>query len=113
MPMIGRGDRDGVNILVLKQLANVDVGFWLWQTQLLDVPEAMVQHVFIHIAQSGNLRSWHTRKPADVIVAATSYSANCHPHTIICAHDPAVTRGLDAQGRAGDAGPCEFKEIAT
>src|SRR6267378_5192864 len=34
---------------VLKQLANIEVGFWLWQTQLLQVPEAVVQHVFIHI----------------------------------------------------------------
>src|ERR1700730_12674296 len=83
--MIGRGDRDGVNVFVLKELANIDVGLRLCQTQLLHVPEALVQHVFIRIAQSGDLCSWDTRKPADVIVAATSNSANCHPDTVICA----------------------------
>src|SRR5216683_568276 len=90
--MIGRGDGDGINIFVLKKLTNIDVGFGLWQSQLLDVREAMVRHVFIHIAESGNLRSWDMRKAVDVIVAATSHSANCHPHTIICAEDLATQR---------------------
>src|ERR1700682_1205456 len=83
--MIGRGDGDGVNIFVLKQLANITVAFWPCQTHLLHVAEALVQNAFIHIAQSGNLRSWHTLKPVEVIVAATSHSANRHAHTIICA----------------------------
>src|ERR1700730_4697675 len=81
--MIWRGDRDGVNVFVFKQLANIDVGFWLCQTQFFHTAEALVQYAFIHIAQSGNLCSWNTRKPVEVIVAATSHSANRHPDTII------------------------------
>jgi hypothetical protein len=90
--MIGRGDGDGVDIFVLKQLANIDVGFWLWQTQFLDVPEALVQNVFIHIAQGGNLCSWDARKTVKMIIAAASHSANCHPDTIVRAEDLAAQR---------------------
>src|SRR2546430_4744895 len=43
VPMIGRSNGDGVDIFVLEQLANIDVGFGLWQSQLLDVPETLVQ----------------------------------------------------------------------
>src|SRR6266852_8486280 len=106
--MIGRGDGDGINIFVLKELANIDVGFGLWQSQLLDVPEAMVRHGFIHIAESGNLCAWDTRKAVDVIVAATSHSANCHPDTIICASDSCIAGCRDAQGSGGDAGTSDF-----
>jgi hypothetical protein len=109
--MIGRGDGDGVNIFVLKQLTNIDVGFWLWQSQLLDVPEALVQHAFIHIAQSGNLRSWDTGKPVEVIFAATSHSANCHAHTIIRTHDTCVAGCRSAQSSAGYAGAGKFQKV--
>src|SRR5260370_2101671 len=89
--MIGRGDGDGVNVFVLEQLTNIDVGFWLWQAQLLDVREALVQHAFIHIAQSGNLRSREMGKAMKVILAAASQSASCHPSTFIRPHTSAVT----------------------
>src|ERR1700716_3103087 len=85
MPMIGRGDGDSVYIFVLKQFANIDVGFWLCQTHLLRVAKALVQNLFIDIAQRGNLRPGHTLKPVEVVVAATSHSANRHADTIICA----------------------------
>src|ERR1700738_2043765 len=81
--MVGRGDGDGVNIFVLEELANIDVGFGLWQALLFDLAEALVQHVFIHIAESGKLCSRDTRKPVDVIVAAAAHSANCHSDAII------------------------------
>ena len=42
MPMIGRSDGNCVNIFVLEQFADIDVGFGLWQSQLIDVPEATV-----------------------------------------------------------------------
>src|SRR3977135_2989017 len=90
--MIGCGDGDGVNIFVLEELADIDVGFGVWQALLLELAEALVQHVFIHIAQSGKLCSRDTRKPVDVIVAATAHSANCHSDAIIGAKDPASQR---------------------
>ena len=112
VPMIGRSDGNGVDIFVLEQLANIDVGFGLGQSQLLDIPEALVQHVFIHIAQGGNLCPWNTRKTAEVIVAATSHSANCHPDTIIGAQDSGVAGCRDAPSSAGYARAGEFQKVA-
>src|SRR5258708_33957658 len=109
--MIGRSDGDGGNIFVLKQLTNIDAGFWLWQSQLLDVPEALVQYAFIHIAQSGNFRSGDMGKPMEVIFAATSHSASCHAHTIIRTHDSCVAGRRDAQSSAGYAGAGKFQKV--
>src|SRR4030088_2000578 len=107
--MIGCGDGDGVNIFVLEELANIDVGFGLWQALLFDLAEALVQHVFIHIAQSGKLCSRDTRKPVDVIVAATAHSANCHSDAIIGAEDLASQR---KRSRAyGYCFSCRLKEF--
>src|SRR5260370_35764962 len=111
--MIGRGDGDGVNILVLKQLTNVDVGFLLWQVQLPHVPDALVQHAFIYIAKSGNLRSWDAGKPVEVIFAATSHSANSHPHTIIRTHDSCVAGRRSAQSSARYACAGKFQKVST
>jgi len=46
----------------------------------------------------------------DVIVAATSHSANCHLDAVIRAHDFCVAGCRDAQRRAGDAGASDFLE---
>ena len=109
--MIGRGDGYGVNIFVFEQLANVHEGFWLWHTQLLHVPEALVQDAFIHVAQSGNFCPWDTGKTVNVIFAAASHTANCHPHTIIRADDAGVAGCGDAQSRAGDTCAGDFQEV--
>jgi len=108
--MIGRGDGDGVSIFVLKQLTNVDVGFWLWQSELLDVPRRWFNTLSSTSPQSGNLCSWDTGKPVNVILAATSHSANCHPDTITRAHDSCVTRCGGAQRRASDASAGDFRK---
>ena len=109
--MIGRGDGDGVNVFVFEQFANIDVGFWLWQTQLFRVPDALVQHALINIAQSGNLRSRDMGKAMQVVVAAASQSANGHAHTIVRAQDSCVAGCRGAQGRSSDAGASEFQEF--
>src|SRR4029077_10130911 len=92
VPMIGRGNGDSIDILVLQQLAHIDARFCLWKTQLLHVPEPLARHAFIHIAQCDDLRSWHARKTVNVIVAAASHSANCHPDAIIRTEDLAAQR---------------------
>src|SRR5712664_3162004 len=90
--MIGCGDGDGINIFVFEELANIDVGFRLWHAEFLDVAEALVQYVFVDVAESGKFCSGYMRKAADVIVAATSHTANCHSDAIICAEDLASER---------------------
>src|SRR5436853_6848687 len=109
--MIRRGDRDGVNILVFEQLTNVHEGSWLWHTQPLHVPEALVQDAFIHVAQSGNFCPWDTEKTVNVIFAAAAHTAKCHAHTIIRAGDAGVAGCGDAQSRAGDTCASDFQEV--
>src|SRR5437879_13894514 len=103
--MIRRGDRDGVNILVFEQLSNIHEGFWFWHAQLLHVPEALVQDAFIHVAQSGNFCPWDTGKTVNVIVAAASHTANCHPPTNRRADDPAIAGSAHDQSRAAGTSP--------
>src|ERR1700680_2184685 len=98
--MIGRGDGDGVDIFVLEQLADVDVGFGPGQAALLDFAEAKVRNAFIDVAEGGDFGPWDTREAADVIVAAAAHSANGHPDTIICADDFRVAGCGGAQSGA-------------
>ena len=57
-----------------------------------DVSNALAQHVFVDIAQRGDLRSRHAREPFDVIGAAASDSADGYAHAIIGAQDFAAER---------------------
>src|ERR1700676_5605852 len=90
VPMIGSGDGDGVNVFVVEELANIHVGFRLWQAELLDLSEALVGDAFVDIAESGQLGLWNTRETVDVIVAAAAHSADGHAYAIICAENLAA-----------------------
>ena len=58
----------------------------------IDVFKALVQHAFVYITESGNLRVWNACEAADVIVAAASHSADGHPHSVVRAQDSRVAR---------------------
>jgi hypothetical protein len=88
--MIRSGYGNRVNLFVLKQLANIDEGFGPWQASLLDFAEALVHHVFVDIAKSGNLCVWHTRVAVDVVIAAAPHSANGYTHAVIRAQNARV-----------------------
>src|SRR5260370_14298091 len=111
VPMIGRGDGNGVNVFVFEQLAHIHIGFWLWHSELLHVSDALVQDGFIHVAQSGSVRPGDTGKAMAVILAATSHSTHRHAHTITSAYDPGVAGSRDAQSSAGDTCAGDFQEI--
>ncbi len=83
MPMIWRGNGDGIDILVFEELANVDIRFGPGQAHFFDAAEALVQNVFIDVAKSGELDSRDVRKAADVILAAAADSANGDADTIV------------------------------
>src|ERR1700757_3135693 len=53
VPMIGSGDGDGVDVFVFEELADIDIGFWSGQAELLDLVEALIGDVFVDIAKSG------------------------------------------------------------
>src|SRR4029077_17771050 len=62
VPMIRRGNRDGIDILVLEQSANVHVRLRLWKAQLLDLPDTLARYALIHIANRDNLCSGNLLK---------------------------------------------------
>src|SRR5208282_1464204 len=90
--MIGSGDGDGVDVFVFEELANVDVGFWFWQTHLLDFGDALARDVFVDVADGDDFCSRDARKAVDVIVAAAAHSANGYADTIVCAKNFAAER---------------------
>src|SRR5580700_4527500 len=104
VPMIGRGDRDRVYLFVFKQLANIDVRFWLWQAHLFDLLNALLRHVFVDVAQGGKFCPGNARKAVDVIIAAPAHSADCYSDTIVCAEDTGVAGCGGGERGSGDAG---------
>ena len=86
MPVIGSCDRDGVNFLVLEQLANVGIGLRPGPAELLNVRETFVRDVLVDIAQSCKLYTRDLVKTSDVVLA-TAARSNSHTHAIIRAQD--------------------------
>src|SRR5438270_10977592 len=100
MPMIRGCDRDRVNILVLEQLAHVDICLWLGQAQFLHVAETQVQDILVHVAETGYFRSGNVRESFEMIVTAPPQSANCDTHAIIRAQYLSTqSKRCRAQGR--------------
>src|SRR5262249_3338131 len=69
VPVIRRGDRDGVNRLVFEQLANVNVLFGLLARVLFNLAAALLEHGVVHIADGGDLDVGHLGICADVRLA--------------------------------------------
>src|SRR5580704_14627818 len=90
VPMVWRGNRDSVNLFILKQFADVHVSLWFWQAHLFDLANALARDVFIHIAESRKLGSRNLRESVDVIVAAAAHSTNADTHAIIRPKDSRV-----------------------
>ena len=87
VPMIGRGDGNGVDLFVLEQLAHIDVGFWPGQAHLFDFADALARNVFVDIAERGELGLRDVREAADMIVAAAAHSADGHADAIVRAEN--------------------------
>ena len=92
VPVIGRGDGDGVDIFVFEQLANVDVGFRLGQAHLFDFADALAGDVFVDVADGDDFCSRDMRKAVDVIVAAAAHSADGYADTFVGAENFAAER---------------------
>src|SRR5262245_28654447 len=83
MPMIRCGDCDGIDFFVLEQLSNIHVRFRSPLAKVFDVFQALAQHPFVNVTQSGNFRSRYFRKTADVILATAARSANGYANTVV------------------------------
>src|SRR2546423_8217716 len=92
MPMVGCSDRDGINVLVFEQLANIGISFRLRMAMALDFSEALIQDGLVHIAQSDNLDAWNLLETFDVIVAAAAYPADGHAYSVVRAQHLSAKR---------------------
>ena len=111
VPVIGRGDGNGVNIFVLKQPSNVAVRFGPCQPHLFRVTETLVQYAFVDIAHASDFGPRNVGEALEMIVAAAPESTNCQPHPVIgpkyCASQG---KGSCAHGHGSS---CRFEKIAS
>src|SRR5215471_13773523 len=71
VPVVGSRDGDGIDGLVIKQLAKVCVSLRLRQTLFVHLRQAPVKDPWIDIAQPSNLRVREPRKAFDVITSSS------------------------------------------
>src|SRR5579871_6962598 len=83
VPVIGRGDGDGVNIFVLEQLADVAIRFWPGEPHLLGVAETLVEHAFVDVTHRSDFSPGNVREALEMIIAAAAESANGQPHPVV------------------------------
>src|SRR4029077_1279485 len=98
-----------IDIFVLKQLADIDVGLGLGQPKLLHVAHALIQNALIDIAERGDFRSGNMRKAMEVVVATASQSANRNANTIVCAEHTSAEG--ERRRPNGDCFPSCLKKI--
>src|SRR5262245_59445562 len=111
MPVIRRGDRDGIDFFVLKQLSNVHIRFRPRLAKILDVLQALVQTALVDVAQRRNLDVRNFCKTFNVILAASARSTNRNANTVISPQNLAAQRHRCGSNR--DRFPRSFQEFAT
>ena len=72
MPVIGRGDGDGVDIFIGEELAHVVVALGLLAGQLFDRGLAGFERGLVDVAQGHDARVGQSGVALDMIVAATA-----------------------------------------
>ena len=94
MPVVGRGDGDGVDILVGEKLAHVVVALGLLAGQLLDRGLAGFERGLVDVAERHDARVGQRGIALDVIVAATTDADDTDVDLVIGAEHA-------AQGKCG------------
>src|SRR5262245_44667150 len=69
VPVVRRGDRDGVNRLVFEHLTNVHILFGPLACVLFDLAAALLEHGVVHVTDGGDLDIRHLGICADVRLA--------------------------------------------
>lgn len=109
MPMIGSGDGDGVDFLVLEKFAHIDEGFRARAAEFLDVAETLVENVFVDVTEGGELDAGDIRETMNVVLAAATSAADGYADTIVSAENFAAER---ERCRAhGDRFSSRFEEV--
>src|SRR5882672_5829035 len=103
VPVIRRGDRDGVNRLVFEQLANVHVLYGPLARVLFNLAASLLEHGIVHIADGGDLDVGHPGICADVRLALPV--AADHGDTDHAVRTAGVCLDVEAErGRSGGGG---------
>ena len=109
--MIRRGDGDGVDVFVFEKLADVGVGLRLGTAEFFDVGEALVEDVFVDVAERGDFDVGNFVEAVDVIDAAAARAADGDADAIVGAED-GVRLERERGGADGESGGRGFDEVA-
>ena len=85
--MVGRGDGDGVDGLVVQQLADVGEGLGLGHAHVLHLPKALVQNILIHVADSDDGRRLYFAVLLDMGKSLPVQPDDRHLHAVVGAQD--------------------------
>src|ERR1700733_12510286 len=111
MPMIRRGNRDGVDLFVFEKFANVGVRLRFRTTEFFDVGEALIENVFIDVAERGDFDVAHFIEAVNVIDTAAARAADGDAHAIVRAED-GVRLESERGGADGEGGGRGFDEVS-
>src|ERR1051326_6311183 len=101
VPVIGRGNGNGIDLLVFQKPANVAVRFRPSQAHLFRVAETLVQYALVDIAHASDFGPRNVGKALEMIVAAASKSTNCQSHPVVGAkYSASQGKGRRARGHS-------------
>src|SRR5579862_542054 len=83
MPMVGRGDGNGVDGFVFEQLANIGECLGI----AAHFSAAFIHNFLVHVAEGGNLGVRHVRISVKMIVSAIAQAADGYTNAIVRAKD--------------------------
>ncbi len=110
MPVIRRGGNNRVDILVLKQLSNVDVGIDLF-VALLEFRDLAIDKIPIGIAKSHHPHAGNVSEPLDMIAALAAKTHHGHANIIIGTEHAGIRRerccGTTYQGTLQKCAACK------
>jgi len=83
MPVIGRGDDNDVEILIIKPLAHVADKLWAITELLPKLINPILPNRFVNIANVPDVALTIPGKETNVVISATAYAANHHIQPVV------------------------------
>ena len=110
MPVVGRGDGDGVDAFVFQKFANVGVGGDLGGLVFFQLVHSAADDVVVNVAESGDADAGNAAEAADMRASASVDANHGDSNVLVGAEDFGV-RMSQGQSKAGADGV--FDEIST
>ena len=97
MPVVGSGNGDRVDGFVFEQLAIIDVDLGFGQIPLIHVGQPLANHVFINVANGGDLRVGDGGESLDVGEPLPADADHANPDAVVGSpHFPRLREKADA-----------------